>query len=176
MITMARSLCPGAWLRKPCYLQVGRPRAPVRPPSPRGTRPLLPPALGRRPPEPRCPLPSGTWRRALPGPHGRAARAPRRCPGASRAPPARRGAPRPPAPARPRAPSIPRARRRDLGATLLPYQTGLGSLGSGRAPSSPWSSALLPPLRGRPRRSAILDSVLGLQSVVGKVVCHSSIF
>lgn len=56
-------------LAKETLLPPGRPAA-----SPLGALPrgaglacLLPPSLGRRPPETRCPLLSGTWRRALPG-------------------------------------------------------------------------------------------------------------
>lgn len=87
VITMARSLCPGAWLRE-ALLPPGRPAA--SPPRARlcaGLARLPPPSLGRRPPEPRCPLPPGsTWRRALP----RADRAPqpppRRCPAAPQRP------------------------------------------------------------------------------------------
>lgn len=61
-------------LAKETLLPPGRPAA-----SPLGALPrgaglacLLPPSLGRCPPETRCPLLSGTWRRALPGRPGAA--------------------------------------------------------------------------------------------------------
>lgn len=124
VITMARSLCPGAWLRKPCYLQVGRGRAPRAPSV--AARDLPASLLLPRVSAARTPLPPavGTWRRALlaaarRSPRGSAARDPRRRPRAGRA---RR--PRPPLP-RPGLALAPRASREprdvtDWGASLHP--------------------------------------------------------
>uniref|UniRef100_A0A8C0WRR7 FAM69 N-terminal domain-containing protein n=5 Tax=Castor canadensis TaxID=51338 RepID=A0A8C0WRR7_CASCN len=66
---MARSLCPGAWLRKPCYLQVGRWCRPRLGRPPRGTRP--PPRRGPR--HPHLAAPRRSRRR---GPSGFAGTAP----------------------------------------------------------------------------------------------------
>lgn len=62
-------------LAKETLLPPGRPAAspPGALPRRAGLARLPPPSLGRRPPETRCPLPSGTWRRALPGRPGAAA-------------------------------------------------------------------------------------------------------
>lgn len=124
VITMARSLCPGAWLRKPYYLQVGWRRA-RRGPS-FAVRYLPASLLFPQSAPARTPLPPavGTWRRALPA--AQAPQPPRqhcpRPPTVALAPPA----PGParlwdsgrPARARHRTPRFPGAPRRDSGATL----------------------------------------------------------
>lgn len=169
MITMARSLCPGAWLRKPYYLQVGRqpPSHPlrehpaVRPAAPRGTRPrpapFLPPWVCARP-NPAAPCrqapggaPSPAPSAALPMP-----------PTAALAPTAPRpaGLQGPGRPARVR-PLTLRAPRRDLSTTrapgaarsLAPLQAELDG------PPSPWCFRGFPLSPVGPRRSAALDSV-----------------
>lgn len=121
VITMARSLCPGTWLRKPYYLQVGRRRARCAPSLAARDSPvsLLLPWIGARsnPAAPCRPAPGGApspppGRRS---PHGGAAGAPRRCRGASCARAGQTVRPAHPARARRR---IPRAPGRDPGATL----------------------------------------------------------
>lgn len=111
VITMARSLCPGAWLRKPRYLQVGRRRARRAGPPASLLLPGSAPA--------RTPLPPAVRHLAArpPLPPGAAAPEPAPLP----APPASRGPGLALAPLAP-----PRAPGRDPGATLRPWRSRLG--------------------------------------------------
>lgn len=130
VITMARSLCPGAWLRKPYHLQVGRrparraPLARLPPPSPASARP--------KPAAPCRPAPGGAPSRLS----AAVARAPA---GLARG----LGSPRP---GSPRAPGIPRAPSRDPGAPLDvgAERGGLGTCLSAAGPAGRLCSALCP--------------------------------
>lgn len=110
VITMARSLCLGAWLRKPYYLQVGRRRpspAQGARSGPRGT--ACSSRWGWRPPGPR--RPPAVWHLAGRPPRASGRRCPRpQCDPAPRpALPGARVVPHPPQVC-PRALSTPRAR------------------------------------------------------------------
>lgn len=158
MITMARSLCPGAWLRKPCYLQVGRRRARRAPSFAERDLPasLLLPWVSARP-NPAAPCCRHLAARPPPG-----AAAPEAVlPASPTAAPGRPGSGTPVT--RPRLALAPLASQEPRDVTRVRPDTPSSRLGTclGLLPDLGLS-----PLPGGPRRSAVLDSVLGLQSVV----------